>query len=193
MRKGRIVAALLVLVIGLMGCTRERDQSSTDYRDRANQIIVSISANDWEQVSTYVSPNQGVRFSPYAYVDTEKNVVLSSSVLKKIWNNNEKNNWGDLDGSGLPILLTFQEYVKKFVYDVDFANADIVGNNIIVGSGNSKNNLQEVYPNAKFVEYHFKGFDPEYGGMDWRSLRLVLEKIDGEWCLVGIIHDQWTI
>jgi hypothetical protein len=37
------------------------------------------------------------------------------------------------------------------------------------------------------------GFDPEYEGMDWRSLRLVFEKKNDIWYLVGIIHDQWTI
>jgi UDP-N-acetyl-2-amino-2-deoxyglucuronate dehydrogenase len=30
-------------------------------------------------------------------------------------------------------------------------------------------------------------------GMDWRSLRLVFEKKNDIWYLVGIIHDQWTI
>jgi (p)ppGpp synthase/HD superfamily hydrolase len=29
--------------------------------------------------------------------------------------------------------------------------------------------------------------------MDWRSLRLVFEKKNDIWYLVGIIHDQWTI
>jgi (p)ppGpp synthase/HD superfamily hydrolase len=29
--------------------------------------------------------------------------------------------------------------------------------------------------------------------MDWRSLRLVFEKKDDIWYIVGIIHDQWTI
>jgi len=43
------------------------------------------------------------------------------------------------------------------------------------------------------VEYHFPGIDPQYGGLDWRSLRLVFQQSGGEWYLVGIIHDQWTI
>ncbi|MGG3281148.1 hypothetical protein [Paenibacillus solani] len=29
-------------------------------------------------------------------------------------------------------------------------------------------------------------------GMDWRSLRLVFEKIGQDHALVGIAHDQWT-
>jgi hypothetical protein len=29
--------------------------------------------------------------------------------------------------------------------------------------------------------------------MDWQSLRLVFEETAGNWYLVGIVHDQWTI
>jgi hypothetical protein len=42
------------------------------------------------------------------------------------------------------------------------------------------------------VEYYFPGFDPQYGGMDWRSLRLVFSDHGGTWYLAGIIHDEWT-
>ncbi len=59
--------------------------------------------------------------------------------------------------------------------------------------GNSIDNSQEYYPGAMVVEYHFPGFDPQYGGLDWASLRLVFQEFEGRWVLVGIIHDEWTI
>ena len=31
------------------------------------------------------------------------------------------------------------------------------------------------------------------GGMDWRSLWLVFEKLGAEWFLVGVVHGSWTI
>lgn len=54
-------------------------------------------------------------------------------------------------------------------------------------------NQFEVYENPIIVEYYFSGFDPEYEGIDWRSLRLVFEQYEGSWKLVGIINNQWTI
>jgi hypothetical protein len=42
------------------------------------------------------------------------------------------------------------------------------------------------------VEYHFTGFEPDYGGLDWRSLRLVFMQDGDEWFLIGIVHDEWT-
>jgi hypothetical protein len=59
--------------------------------------------------------------------------------------------------------------------------------------GNSIDNSQEYYPGARIVEYYFPGFDPQYAGMDWRSIRLVFMEENNIWYLVGIIHDQWTI
>ena len=39
--------------------------------------------------------------------------------------------------TGDPIKLTFKEYYKKFIYDVDFVNAKIIGNNHVIGAGNA--------------------------------------------------------
>ena len=59
--------------------------------------------------------------------------------------------------------------------------------------GSIIDNAQEVYPGATVVEYHFDGFDEQYAGMDWRSLRLVMHQdVDGDYELVGVIHDEWA-
>lgn len=102
-------------------------------------------------------------------------------------------NWGVYDGSGESIDLPFSEYYNKFIYDVDFADADIIGNNTVAKVGNTVNNISQAYPNGSFVEFHFSGFDAKYAGLDWRSIRLVFEKVNENWYLVGIIHDQWTV
>jgi hypothetical protein len=89
--------------------------------------------------------------------------------------------------------LTFAEYFERFIYSADFANPEQIGYNKVLQEGNSINNIPEYYPQAEFVEYHFSGFDPQYEGMDWQSLRLVFEKVDGRYYLVGIVHAEWTI
>lgn len=101
--------------------------------------------------------------------------------------------WGAFDGSGEPIEMIFADYYKRFVYDHDYAQAEKTAVNQRLGQGNTLDNSREVYPGATIVEYHFSGFDPQYEGMDWRSLRIVLEEYDGQWYVVGIIHDEWTI
>ncbi len=160
---------------------------------RAAEIIFAIKNRDMVTLAASTHPQKGVRFSPYTFVDTANDLVFSAADLPAAMNDPTVFTWGAFDGSGEPIEMTFAEYWARFVYDADFARPEIIGFNQIVGHGNTINNIAEVYPGAVVVEYHFSGFDPQYDGMDWRSLRLVLEPFDGAWMLVGIVHDEWTI
>ena len=161
---------------------------------RASEAIMALKDGDLDALSGLVHPDRGVRFSPYATVHAgdDDDLVFSADELKSLMADPTVYHWGTYDGSGMPIELTFRQYYEEFVYDVDFARPDVVGFNERVGQGNSIDNIASAYPDGVMVEYHFEGFDPEYAGMDWRSLRLVFEEEDGIWYLVGIVHDQWT-
>ncbi|WP_027410781.1 hypothetical protein [Anoxybacteroides tepidamans] len=161
--------------------------------DMALAVVNALKKKDMNQLALYVDPEKGVRFSPYGHVNLESDLVFKQNDLPSLMESNEKRRFGTFDGSGEPIEMTFRDYLNKFVYDVDFANPQMIGNNIVIGKGNTVQNIHEVYPNAVFVEFHFKGIDSQYNGMDWRSLRLVFEKRNGIWYLVGIVHDQWTV
>lgn len=156
-------------------------------------LVDFIAEQDFEAVALYVDPDEGVRFSPYGYVDVSEDLVFLPQELRTLLQDSTIYTWGGFDGSGHPIDQTFAQYYDRFIYDQDFANPHLIGNNTIVGTGNSHINLYEAYPAAEFVEFHFTGFDPDYGGIDWCSLRLVLEEQHGSWILRGIVHDQWTI
>jgi hypothetical protein len=78
------------------------------------------------------------------------------------------------------------------VYAADFFFADVVGYDHNIVNGSMIDNSREIYPQGVIVDYHFDGFDPQYGGLDWRTLRLVLEADNGEWYLSAIINDEWT-
>jgi hypothetical protein len=159
---------------------------------RAAQIILALRDRQMTRLAAWVHPEQGVRFSPYAYV-TAGDQVFSADELPGLFADPTVRLWGAFDGTGDPIELTFAEYYRRFVYDVDFAEPEVLGLNERVGLGNSLDNIADFYPGAVFVEYHFSGFEPQYGGMDWRSLRLVLVQRGGTWYLVGLVHDEWTI
>ena len=163
---------------------------------RAGEAVAALQAADMAKLAELVHPDLGVRFSPYAYVraDGDKaDVVLRREQLRGAMNERTVFHWGHFDGTGRPITMQFEDYYKRFVYDVDFAEAPAVGYNQVLGRGNTLNNLFQVYAGAMVVEYHFPGFDEKFQGMDWKSLRLVFQEHEGAWYLVGIIHDQWTI
>ncbi|WP_025690362.1 stalk domain-containing protein [Paenibacillus zanthoxyli] len=161
--------------------------------ERAAAAVQALKTKDWAALSSMVHSTRGVRFSPYGYVDTAKDIVRSRSEIAAAGADGTVRTWGAYDGTGDPIKLTFAQYYDKFIYSADFADAPEMGYNQTIGTGNSLNNARNVYPDAILVEYHYDGFDPQYDGMDWQSLRLVFVKEGGQWMLVGIIHDQWTI
>lgn len=178
---------------------------SENLKSVAQKTILAIQNKDFDTLSTLIYPDKGVRFSPYTHVDIQKDIVFTSEQIKTFFQDTKKYLWGEQDGSGEPIELAPADYFKRFIYDQDFAKAKEIAINKIIGHGNTINNISKVYPQSSFVEYHFPGFDPKYGGMDWKSLRLIFEKWEkwekwekgeqkeGRWFLIGIVHDEWTI
>lgn len=204
----KIIAVLFASIATLLvfaGCQPVQNNNADNTKDeqplsvqeqievQGKQILLAFKNNSFEYVAKYVHPEKGVRFSPYANVDTENNVVLYADDLKSIMTDSRGFDWGYYDGSGEPISGGFLTYFEEFVYDEDFLNAEKVAYDEVIGSGNTVNNIESAYPDAHFMEYYFSGFAPEYEGMDWVSLRLVFEEYKGEWYLVGVIHDGWTI
>ena len=158
----------------------------------AHAIITALSEEDWESLAPLVHPEKGVRFSPYTYVRDE-DVVLDSGDVATLDNNSALYRWGRFDGTGDYIDFTFADYYARFIFNTNFYQPHTIGFNQFIGWSNTINNIAEYYPEASYVEYHFPGFNPDYDGMDWASLRLIMEEVEGEWKLVGIVHSEWTI
>ncbi|HEY0827812.1 MAG TPA: hypothetical protein VGE40_06940 [Bacilli bacterium] len=172
---------------------RKSDGKNVVVADLAQEVILLIKDKNVEDLSIFVHPDKGVRFSPYGHVDVKTDRVYTAKELSKALSDAATYNWGSFDGSGEPIDLTFEQYYDKFIYDKDFAKPTEIAYDTVIGKGNTLINYDEVYPNTKMVEYHFPQFDKQYDGMDWESLRLIFEEKDGAWYLVAVIHDQWTI
>lgn len=158
----------------------------------ADQALAALKNRDLPLLAQLVHPQWGLRFSPYSYV-LEDHQVFTASQLAGLMQDATVYQWGNYDGSGEPILLPFSEYFDRFVYRMDFANAPQSSYNQRLGYGNTIDNSREFYPGAVVVEYYFPGQDPQYGGMDWHSLRLVFQSEGERWYLVGVINDEWTI
>jgi hypothetical protein len=161
----------------------------------SKEILTAVKNKDYQKFSSFIDSTEGIRFSPYGYIDTTRDKIFTAQQFLNyaINKKNIKFTWGIYDGSGEKIIFTIDEYFKKFVYDVDFLNAPHINLNKTVSAGNSLNNIDSVYKNCVYVEFYFPGFDKKYEGVDWRSLKLVFKKANNKLNLVAIIHDQWTI
>lgn len=159
----------------------------------SDKLINAIKNKESEVLSAFIHPVKGLRFTPYTNVSLKGDVVFSGEKMRKFFEDQQVYLWGHYDGTGDEIRLTASKYYDKFIYSEDFTAAEKVGYNEVLSSGNMLENQFEVYEKPIVVEYYFSGFNPNYQGIDWKSLRLVFEEYEGSWKLVGVIHNQWTI
>lgn len=177
-----------------LNSVNNQQQSQNSLLSQAIHVLNLLENQDATGLNDVVHPTRGVRFSPYQYVDTNNHIVFyKNNTVPSMFTNTTVYIWGEYDGTGDDIAGDALSYYNEFVYDEDYLNADIIGQNTIVSSGNMINNIETVYPNDEYVEFYFPEFDPQYSGMDWKSLTLVFENDNGTYYLVGIVHGQWTI
>lgn len=170
--------------------TKQTQQDSI--RAKGLKILTALKEGNYSLLSKYFS-RSGVYFSPYGFLDTTNCKKLSATDLLKSIEKKWILTWGSFDGTGDPIKLTTKAFLKKFVYNKDYSQAKDVGYDTILHKGNSLINIDQVFPGQHFLDYHFKGFEKRYEGMDWTSLILVFSKEEDEYYLKGVIHHQWTI
>lgn len=207
--KKTVITALIFLLIGLaLGYLlfSALDKSGSDSSElptaqsKQSQLTNAalsaaelIKAGSYDKLAEAVHPEDGVYFVPYSYVDKEADQHFTAEQVAAFGTDESTYLWGYTDGEGAPIELTPKQYFEKFVYDEDYLTAPIIGRNYLTMSGNSIENVSEAFPDCEFVDFHFPGFDEQYAGMDWTTLRLVFREYEGAYKLVAVIHAQWTI
>jgi hypothetical protein len=189
------LSSLMLTLFFVAGCSLPffSGVNVTGEKPPAIEALTALKEKDFATLATLVNDQRGLRLSPYTFINTEKDISLDSTEVAKLATDPTEREWGNYDGSGEEIRMTGANYFEKFVYDKDFLTAPETSVDKRLGNGNSIDNSADAYPAAQIWEYHFSGFDPKYEGMDWESLRLVFEKFENRWWLVGIIHDAWTI
>ncbi|MDW7669075.1 MAG: hypothetical protein SCJ93_09645 [Bacillota bacterium] len=167
---------------------------SASLLSEAFTVLGYLANEDGAALSNHAHPTRGVRFSPYFNINENTDIIFypGNTIGSNMFTNTTVYVWGEYDGTGESIAGEYASYHSRFVYDEDYLNPELIGVNSIVGTGNINNNIEDVYTNESYVEFHFTGFDPQFMGMDWRSLVLVFEEDNGDWYLVGVVHGEWT-
>jgi hypothetical protein len=155
----------------------------------AQKIVAMIQKKDYVALANTFHP-EGVRFSIYGYVDTTSDLTLKKDDFVK--NLNKKRKWGTSYGDEEPILKNTPDFFKRHVYDADFQSVTKPFCNKKIASGSTIMNTDAYYKGCDFVEFHKEGTKPKLEGMDWKTLHIVLKKVDATYLLVGIVHNEWT-
>ncbi len=169
------------------------NKNSEDFilKDFNDKVLKSLKEKDYNQFATFIHPEKGISFSMYGFINPKKDKHFTPAEFKKYISTDIKFTWGEKDGTGDLLQMSLKNYLEKWVFVKDFTQGEFSLNEI-KHSGNTINNLKEVYPNSIFTENYLKG-TKEYAEMDWNSLKLVFQEYKGKLFLVGIINNQWTI
>ncbi|MGB8000763.1 MAG: hypothetical protein WCF60_11835 [Anaerobacillus sp.] len=156
--------------------------------NRAYQVVNVMKDKVMGKLADYVHPKKGVLFSPYGTIDKKRAQVLMPPLIIDFLAHSRQLEWG-VDPGGKPIRLNSQSYFNNYVYDAEYGETNFVTFDGIHDETNRIQNLEEIFPQAHYVEFFVSGTE-EFQGMDWKSLVLVFSEYGGEPYLVGIIHDQ---
>lgn len=161
------------------------------FKNLNSNLLLALKEKNFVKFGADIHPEKGITFSMYGHIDPKKDKHFSPEEFAKYLPTNIKFTWGEQDGTGDPLVLSIKDYLNKWVFRKDFAKGDYFFNSF-KGTGNTLNNLNEIYPTSFFTENYLSGSE-EYGGMDWKSLRFVFEELNGKYYLVAVINDEWTI
>ena len=169
----------------------ETDSESEDVIDLAFKTAQYIKNGDYASLSSISHPVYGVVFTPYSTVDLASDLCFSNSEIASFGNDDKTYVWGMSNGDDTPIEMTPSAYFSRYVFNRDYTLAPVIGNNYVIQTGNSLENVSEVFPDARFVDLHYPSTDSE--SHDWSTLRLVYEDYEGELMLVAVIHCEYTV
>lgn len=170
------------------------DMSKYSLRESSDMVLDKLSEYNLSWLTKYIA-DDGMYFLPYPYTDNleDKHIFTSDELL-----NISQNTWeflrGYWDGRGDEMILSFDDYYHRFVYNADFLSAPVVVTwDNIFSRGNTLINIAGLFPNSEIIEYHFPSFDPQYEWLDWKSLYLVFVSKNWQRYLKLIAHGEWTI
>jgi hypothetical protein len=168
---------------------KNEEASEESAEEMAKSIVNALENENYGAISEYVSKENGLLISPYEFIESDA-VVLSKAEVADLSSIEKEYLWGYHDGSGKPIRLVPQAYFDRYK---GFTEPDQIILNDVQQRGNTKNNIKEVFPDSKTVEFYQNGTE-KYGGMDWRSLYLVFQQdAEGKLKLSALVTGEWTI
>lgn len=177
----------------ILPCSVDEENASLCSLEAALRAVLLLRDGDYTRLADMAHPDKGIVFVPYSHVDLEANLCFSADQVRQFGTDSTAYIWGLTEGDGAPILMTPVEYFARYVYNVDYSAAKMIGVGTVLKTGNALENVADAFPDAAFIELHMPGADPQSEGLGWNSLKVVLEVQNGVEYIVALIHSEWTV
>ena len=111
--------------------------------DVGQHVMELVKDKNMVELSNYVHPTKGLRFTPYVFTNLTFDQVFTPAEVSDLPNDTEEYDWGYYYGTPTEtkIMLDFNDYYDEFIYDEDFLNTNIVGVNAVVSYGDIIDNI----------------------------------------------------
>ena len=160
---------------------------------RAKEAAQAFYAQNPDAIAALIHPVAGVRFSLYNQIKVSSDKKFSPAQIIQYFNSRVKFTWGVQDGSGEKIVMPMKQFIAQEFADHDFSSAPEISYDVFVNRGNAISSVEGFYPNAHVVEFYFPGFIEKYAEMDWRAMQVVMQEFEGQWYVIGVVSNRWTI
>lgn len=162
----------------------------------AEAIRQALLAEDGPGLAGEALSPAGVKFSADAYVtgtnDTFDIIADPILTVDDLGGGDAVYAWGYQDGVGWPIVDTVDGHLNGYRRSSALLAPDVVGIEGRVGLGNTIDNLTDVFPQARVVEFHRQGRG-QLAPFNWSSIRMAFEPSGDGWLLVAVTGDTWTV
>lgn len=149
---------------------------------RAGYAATYLQRESFDRLANkYFHPDKGVHFYPFG-LNTKGHAFTRKSILDAV-DDPTLLHWGDINGA--PIEMSFSEYYKNYIYDLNYDSGSQINFNELYASGKSGLSfaqIEEKFPGCIFADYYKQG----------KSLILVFEKAKGRksWYISAVIHNE---
>ena len=157
----------------------------------AEEIRAALVSESGPRIPDRYIPAEGIAVSHEAYVnpDAGKRYVVTAADLAA---GDQLRIWGYPDGFGTAFVDTVDGWMARYRRELALIDPDVVGIDVRVGGSVVTANLPDLFPDAHIVEFHRQGRG-EGASFNWSSVLLAMEERDGQWKLLAITNDAWTI
>jgi hypothetical protein len=172
--------------------TADNIPNITEIHASAVDVLNALKNKDVTKLWQLISKDW-VRFSAYSNVNVGSDVVFKIDDFKETLQSQKEYTRWTQDWSGDPIVMTFDNYRARYIYNGNYVTEWTAYINTKVQRGNTINNIYDIYTWNAIIEYYIPGKSKLYENMDRKSLTLVFDKESGIRKLKAIIHGERTI
>ncbi|MDX5475759.1 MAG: hypothetical protein LPK00_09525 [Bacillaceae bacterium] len=164
----------------------------------AFNVMKYLNESDWGALAEHVHEDHGLLFSLYANID-ENDIVLTKEQVANIGTSAETYDFGKDYLTSHSYEMTSKELIQNVLirYEqgpsegIEIDYQETAFNTSHVTDATIESNIDEVYPEAFYVEFYSPSNDEQLE-TDWQALRLVFQKERRHWYLVAIVRDVHT-